>query len=190
MQSQMRYIVTIFAASGKCNIIHYPSSKCRWVTRKYLIPEDLVLLCAIDDAFFTQSTLLDTIGRSVLLEVFADSTTALNFVAPNESTIAKAFILILHLCNNPEIVVRFEISLDTSDGLTKMNIFPSAHLCIQFKKIKYFKFSVIASSKMFKRERSDMVTDSAISSIPNQFFCTFLKLNPQFWEFYIYLPAL
>ena len=137
LSSQIGYIVLLVDSTGRANILHYGSKRCRRVTRSVMAAELLSLVTGFDQAYTVRHIMEEILGRKLDLDAYVDSRTTFNCVAKSASTLEKR--LQIDVASLREAYTRGEIknfgwvpgSMNPADGLTKRVILADKHPLIR-----------------------------------------------------------
>lgn len=87
--SQIGFVLCLADSSGKANIVHFGSQRCKRVTRSVMAAELLALNYGFDNAYLGKKMLEEIFELEIPLKVFIDSRTVFNTVTKGSSTLEK-----------------------------------------------------------------------------------------------------
>lgn len=129
-KSQLGYVIVLMDGSGRGNILHYGSTRCKRVARSVMAAEIFSLVHGFDQAFIVQSVLEDILGIHVPIDAYLDSRTAFNVVVKDAPTLEKRLQIDVHGLRQSfgtgelRNVYWIAGSSNVADGLTKGMITP------------------------------------------------------------------
>ena len=96
LKSQLGFVVVLSDETGKANILHYGSTKCKQVARSVMAAELHALLYGFDNSYMAQSMLQDVLGQEICIDAYVDSQTVFYVVAKHSSTLEKRLRIDVH----------------------------------------------------------------------------------------------
>lgn len=111
--------------NGRCNTIHYGSSRFKRVVRSVMADEIQALVLGFDYAYIVKDLAKEIIGRKLKMEALVDSRTVFNVVAKDGQSTEKRLqidVLALHQINDEGELNRIAWiprSENPADSLTK-----------------------------------------------------------------------
>ncbi len=79
--SQLGFVLILADETGRCNIDHDGSVRCRRVTRSVMAAEVLALVFGFDNSYIVKHTIDKAMGKEIPLETYTDSPTLFNTIA-------------------------------------------------------------------------------------------------------------
>ena len=86
LKSQLGYLILLVDDTGRCNVLHYGSNRCRRIARSVMAAEIQALILGFDYAYLIKDQLDEILGRDVKIEAVVDSKTTFNVVAKEGKT--------------------------------------------------------------------------------------------------------
>lgn len=95
-KSQLGYIVAMVDGTGRANIIHFASNRCRRVTRSVMASEIHALVIGFDNAFALNHLAQEVLNRKIILDAYVDSRTLFDVIARDGRTSEKRLQIDIH----------------------------------------------------------------------------------------------
>ena len=93
LSSQLGYVIALRDASGKCNVVHWSSSKCRRVTKSVLAAELYALVLGFDVASCIKATVDKIYGKQIPLVICTDSRSVFDALTRLGTTAGKLLMI-------------------------------------------------------------------------------------------------
>ena len=89
LKPQLGFVVLLVDDTGKCNILHYGSTKRKRVARSVMAAEKHALFSGFDNSYMVQDIVSEILGRKIEIDAYGDSRTVFNVVAKHSNTLEK-----------------------------------------------------------------------------------------------------